>query len=35
LIVGNVDSGNWIKVFAVAGRAEIVTEIIELAHPND
>jgi protein SCO1/2 len=31
LIVGNVESGNWIKVFALARPAEIVAEIIKLA----
>ena len=31
LIVGNVETGNWIKVFALARPAEIVAEIIKLA----
>ena len=34
LIVGNVESGNWIKVFALARPAEIVAEIIKLAPPK-
>jgi cytochrome oxidase Cu insertion factor (SCO1/SenC/PrrC family) len=34
LIVGNVESGNWIKVFALARPAEIVAQIIKLAPPK-
>jgi len=32
LIVGNVESGNWIKVFALAPPAEITAEVLKLAN---
>jgi len=32
LIVGNVESGNWIKVFALARPAEITAEVLKLAN---
>jgi len=35
LIVGNVESGNWIKVFALGRPAQIVAEINKLANQND
>jgi protein SCO1 len=34
LIVGNVESGNWIKVFALARPAEIAAEVVKLANPE-
>ena len=35
LIVGNVESGNWIKVFALGPPAQIVAEINKLVNQND
>ena len=32
LIVGNVETGNWIKVFALARPAEIAAEVVKLAN---
>lgn len=32
LIVGNVENGNWIKVFALARPAEITAEVLKLAN---